>query len=466
MANARLCSSGGGKMRARLSVLATVFIVAALGALGTGAGVVAQQISEAPLVERTGEEAVGASIAHPTDWRVEREPYTYDGTYGFTLWRPGTGTYREHWGTPAVRIALAYGLEPAQIEVEVRERIAAYPDLPIEHRVVSVGEEGHAGVAVGPIPGSSPSHEVYVTVHGRVYLIDVYGEELDAEAQELLSALRFKPPSRSVSSLGLPDANAPEAIYAPGDLEIEEQELAARSGLPSRDEGFRAGAPSSRGSRGGERRIAEGCWRASGGFYVQTQHGKYANRGAGDNIPTGYALVGRPNYWDENSHGSAGYGRCDRPKYTNDKFAVDYLLNRGDYVFSPVKRGKVMFAGQNKTHKDYGKFVAIRAANGKYVSLSGHLDGIRRGLDRGDRVTRKTVIGYAGDTGGPDFSVGPVHLHQAFYRRPSRNPDGSPYGGRGLQVVRHHYVRGDGGVYRFGWKRHKGVKAKGSLIKH
>ncbi|MDQ3791531.1 MAG: M23 family metallopeptidase, partial [Actinomycetota bacterium] len=217
---------------------------------------------------------------------------------------------------------------------------------------------------------------------------------------------------------------------------------------------------------GKERRIKEGCWRASGGFYVQTQHGKYANRGAGDHIPTGYARVGRPNYWDEHSHGRLGYGRCKKDRYTNDKFAVDYLLNRGDYVFSPFKRGKVIFAGQNKTHKDYGKFVAIRAANGKYVSLSGHLSGIRRGLNRGDRVTRKSVIGYAGDTGGPRFPVGPAHLHQAFYRRPDLNPDGSPYGGRGLQVVRHHYVRGDGGVYEFGWKHRKGVKAKGALIKN
>jgi hypothetical protein len=75
------------------------------------------------------------------------------------------------------------------------------------------------------------------------------------------------------------------------------------------------------------------------------------------------------------------------------------------------------------------------------------------------------VIGYAGDSGGPRFPVGPVHLHQAFYRSPDLNPDGSPYGGRGLKIVRHHYVR-DGGVYRFGWKRHKGVKAKGSLVKN
>jgi Peptidase family M23 len=450
-------------MRARLSVLATLCLVAGVGVLATGAG--AQQAPEAAQTNRTGGDAVGASIAHPAGWRVEREPYTYDGTYGFTLWKPGAGADLEHWGTPAVRVALAYGLEPGQIEGEIQESIAAYPDLPLERRVVSVGEKGHEGISVGPFPGSTPYHEVFVSVRDRVYLIDVYGEELDAEAQESLSAVRFDPPSRSVSSLGLSAANAPEALYAAGNPEVEQGELAARSEPPSGREGFRAQATSSRG-RGGERRIAQGCWRASGGFYVQTQHGKYANRGAGDHIPTGYALVGRPNYWDEGTHGRLGFGRCDRQRYTNDKFAVDYLLNRGDYVFSPFKRGRVIFAGRNRTHKDYGKFVAIRAANGKYVSLSGHLSGIRRGLNRGDRVTRKSVIGYAGDTGGPRFPVGPAHLHQAFYRRPDLTPDGSPYGGRGLQVVRHHYVRGDGGVYEFGWKHRKGVKAKGALIKN
>lgn len=31
--------------------------------------------------------------------------------------------------------------------------------------------------------------------------------------------------------------------------------------------------------------------------------------------------------------------------------------------------------------------------------------------------------------------------------------------------MRHHYVRGDRGVYRFGWKRHKEVEAKRSLVK-
>jgi Peptidase family M23 len=448
-----------------VSVVATLFLVAALGTLGAGAGVEAQQAPDAPRIARTGGEAVGASIAYPEDWRVEREPYAYGGTYGFTLWRPGAGADLEHWGTPAVRVALAYSMEPGQIEGEIQETIAAYPHLAIERRAVSVGEDGHKGVAVGPVPGSTPYYEVHVTVGDRVYLIDVYGEELEAEAQELLSAVRFEPPSRSVSSLGLPDANAPEALYASGDPEIELGELAAGAEGLSGSESLGVEASSAR-KGGRDRRIAQGCWRASERFFVQTQHGRYANRQAGDRIPTGRALVGMPNYWNEQTHGRRGYGRCKHNFYTNDKFAVDYRLDRGDYVFSPFRRGTVMFAGRNRTHRDYGILVAISTAGGKYVSLSGHLDGLRRGLDRGDRVTRKTVIGYAGNSGGPDFRVGQVHLHQAFYRRPSHNPDGSPYGGASLQVVRHHFVRGDGGVYRFGWKRHKGVKAKGSLIKN
>jgi Peptidase family M23 len=451
-------------MPARLSVLAALGLVAAMGVLGTGAGLGAQQDPKATSLESTGGEAVGASIAHPPGWLVEREPYTYGATYGFTLWKPVPASTEGHGAAPAVRVALAYDLRPEQIEQTVSEKIAAYPDLPLAREEVAVGEEGHAGVAVGPIPGSTPSTEVYVPVNGRVYLIDVYGDELGAEGRGLLSALRFERPSRSVSSLGLPGANSPEALYAPGDPEIEGAELAERSEPPS-GEGSDA-AVQARGRLSGEVRIAQGCWRANDGFYVQTQHGKFANRRRADGIPTGRALVGRPNYWDEYTHGRRGFGRCNRNLYTNDKFAVDYLLNRGDYVFSPVKRGKVTFAGRNKTHKDYGIFVVIKASNGKYVSLSGHLSGLRRSLNRGDRVTRKSVIGYAGNSGGGNIPVGPVHLHQAFYRKPKLNPDGSPYGGAGLQVVRHHYVRGDGGVHKFGWREKPGVKSKGSRVKN
>src|SRR3712207_9548044 len=89
-------------MPARLSVLATLCMVAAIGALGTGASVGAQQASEGASLVWTGGEAVGASIAHPAGVRVEREPDTLDGTYGLTPWKPGTEPAAEHEAVTAV----------------------------------------------------------------------------------------------------------------------------------------------------------------------------------------------------------------------------------------------------------------------------------------------------------------------------------------------------------------------------
>ncbi len=407
---------------------------------------------------------VGASIVHPAQWTVERERYTLDGTYGFTLWKPGPDpAVHDHGGKPAVRVALAYGLDPGEIEAKVREKLAAYADLPVEREEVSVGEEGHEGVAVGPIPGSTPSTEVYVPVNGRVYQINVYGERLDGEGRKLLSDLRFSRPSRSVGSLGLPDGGDPATYYRAGDEELVEREVAAR-------EEAQVGAAALSGPgvpAYGEKRIAEGCWRARSTFFVQTQHGMYANERWGAER-TGWTKVGRPNYWDEYSHGSLGYGRCKERFYTNDKFAVDYPLDFGDAVFSPFESGKVTFAGRNYTHRDYGILVVVRADNGKYVSLSAHLSGLARGIEPGARVTDETVIGYAGDTGGPTIPVGEPHLHQAFYRYPRYNDDGSPYGGAGLKVVFHHYVgtaAGTGpGVYKFGWRSDSETVSKGDWI--
>jgi hypothetical protein len=417
----------------------------------------ALELSTGP-TERTKDEVVGASISHPTKWFVEREPYIYDQTYGFTLWRPLSGAPHDHRGTPAVRIALAYDLRPGQIEAIIHEKLSAYPNLHITREEVSVAKEGHKGVAIGPIPGSTPSTEVYVPVNGRVYQINVYGGTLGADAKELLSTLRFEPPSRPVTSLGLPDANAPETLYKVGNAELAERERAAQEVAAQDEATFEAA------SLGREKRIAEGCWQADPDFFFQTQHGSRANANPNDGIRTGWTIVGKPNYWDEYTHGRLGYGRCDRRHYTNDKFAVDYPLDHGDVVFSPFRSGTVTFAGRTITHKDYGIFVSIRAAGGKYVSLSGHLSGLARGIRKGAKVDRHTVIGFAGRTGGGDIPVGRVHLHQAFYRYPSYTPDGAPYGGAGLKVVRYHYFRGDNGVYRFGWVKRPGIKAKGSRI--
>ena len=392
-----------------------------------------------PATERTEGEVVGASIAHPADWTVERERYTFDGTYGFTLWRPEPGSSHDHGGIPAVRVALADKLRPSQVDDEVGRTIAYYEgeNLEVGRETVSVGAEGHQGVAFGPIPGSTPATRVYAPVGVRVYQIDVYSEEpgeegLDADDRALLRTLRFEQPSGPVSSLGLPRANAPESLYPAGG---EEPAPASRGWTSS----FTSAAEYSV-SGTGETRIAEGCWRADPGFWVQVQHGRTANNNMGDNIPTGWTRIGVPNFWGQYTHGDLGYGRCDEPYYTNDKFAVDYPMDLWDPVWSPFDCGRVTFAGRNETHRDYGIFVSIKSCNGKYVSLTGHFRALRSGLDKGDPVDRDTLIGYAGKSGGGRIPVGPVHFHQAFYRYPTLTEKGAPYGGRGLKIVRHHYV--------------------------
>ena len=418
----------------RVSLFALVMLVA-VTAQGEG---VARPASPVANNERAEGAVVGASIAHPAGWTVERERYTSGGTYGFTLWRPGGS--RDHGRVPAVRVALAWKLRPSGIEDEVTKTLAYYQNrrLDVGRETVGAGVH-HEGVAFGPIPGSTPATRVYVPVDGRVYRIDVFsqgpGEEgLDADDRRLLGTLRFGRPSASVSSLGLPRANAPGALYpAKGE----------EPGMP--DRGW--ASPSSGGKTGSvgysataEKRLTGGCWQAAPAFWVQTQNGPKANSNEGDGIPTGWTRIGVPNYWGQYTHGDLKYGRCNEPYYTNDRFAVDYPMDRGDPIWSPFGCGRVTFAGRNETHIDYGILVSIRSCNGKYFSLTGHFSALRTGLSKGDRVDRNTVLGYAGKTGGPRIPVGQVHFHQVFYRYPKQNPDGSPYGGQGLQVIRHHYV--------------------------
>ena len=452
-------------MRVKTWVL--VLIALAVGVLTTGATVGAEQATGSQQAERTGDGVVGASISHPEGWFLEREDYTFGKTYGFTLWRQG-GAAADEGGTPAVRVARAYDLEPGQIDDRVRETIGDYPDLPLKRQEVDVAR-GRDGIAVGPVPGSTPFTAVYVPIKGRVYEIDLYSERpgregIGAEDRALLSSLRFAQPSRSVASLDLPAANSAEALYAPGDAPGPEAVARAAKAESSAEEQMRE-TTFSAASTSGERLMGDGCYLADPNFFVQTQQGRYANSRSGDGIPTGYTIIGLPNYWDEFTHGDLGYGRCDEPYYTNGKYSVDYPLKRGDPIYTPFRCGKVTFAGRNRTHRTFGILVTIRACNGKYVSLAGHLDKLAAGIYRGAKIgTRKKIIGYAGDTGEGRIPVGRVHLHQGFYRYPDYNPDGSPYGGRGLKVVRHHYSRGKGGVYTFGCRRCQGVKTKGDLI--
>ena len=453
-------------MRNKILGFAVLAVASAMAAVGTGA----EAQETAGETQRTGGEAVGAEIVHPAAWNVEREPYTYEDTYGYTLWYPDTDAAHDHGGRPALRVALAYDLDPGDIEAEVEGVMADHPELSLRRERVGVARE-HEGVAVGTIPGSTPYTAVYVPVNGRVYKINVYADDpagpgLDAGSRELLADVRFEPPTRSVGSLDLPDANSPEALAATTSPGVVEDEEAEHRAATDGEEAARTSAL--RG--GGEQEIAEGCYLADPRFWVQTQHGKYANRNRWNGRRPGWTRIGLYNYWGEYTHGDLGYGRCDHDVYTNDKFAIDYFLERGDAVFSPFRSGTVRFAGRAQSHKNYGIFVAIEEEHGgeRYVSMSAHLNGVRGWVRPGATVNEDKIIGFAGNTGDPSIPVGDPHLHQAFYLNPTYL-DGAPRGGKGLQVVRHHFIgtaAGDrnGGVYTFGRKRKSDNTCRASIV--
>jgi hypothetical protein len=448
------------------------FVVLAVASVMAAAGTGAQAQEFTAATEETGGKAVGATIVHPAAWNVEREPYTYGDTYGYTLWYPDTDAAHDHGGRPALRVALAYELNPEDIEAEVEGVQADYPDLSLERATVDVARD-HEGVAVGTIPGSTPYTAVYVPVNGRVYKINVYADDpvepgLDARSRELLSDVRFEPPTKSVASLDVPDANSPRALVNSGDPGLVEDEEATRRAATEGDETARSSAISDKG--GGEKRVSEGCYLADPRFWVQTQHSKYANTDRWSGRRPGWTRIGLYNYWGEYTHGNIGYGRCVSGTYTNDKFAIDYFLRRGDAVFSPFKSGTVRFAGRADSHKNYGIFVVIGTEHRgqRYVSMSAHLNGVRSGVRPGASVNEDKIIGFAGNTGDPSIPVGDPHLHQAFYRNPTM-VSGKPHGGRGLQVVRHHFVGtaardSNGGVYTFGRKPTSDKTCRASVV--
>src|SRR5918997_6525442 len=117
------------------------FVVLAVASVMAAAGTGAQAQESTAATEETGGKAVGVTIVHPAAWNVEREPYTYQDTYGYTLWYPDTDAAHDHGGRPALRVALAYELNPEDIEFEVEQVQADYPDLSLERATVDVARD-------------------------------------------------------------------------------------------------------------------------------------------------------------------------------------------------------------------------------------------------------------------------------------------------------------------------------------
>ncbi len=101
---------------------------------------------------------------------------------------------------------------------------------------------------------------------------------------------------------------------------------------------------------------------------------------------------------------SSRYGRRRHPilGYTRMHRGVDFAAPRGTPIYA-AGNGTVTYAGRKGA---YGKYIRIRH-NGRYSTAYAHLNGFKRGIRKGRRVTQGQVIGYVGSTGR---STGP-HLH-------------------------------------------------------
>lgn len=86
---------------------------------------------------------------------------------------------------------------------------------------------------------------------------------------------------------------------------------------------------------------------------------------------------------------------------------IDYAANVG----TPVKsagNGRVNFVGRKG---GYGKTIEVTHSDG-YKTLYAHLNGYKKGIRKGKKVSRGQIIGYVGNTG---LSTGP-HLHFGLYK--------------------------------------------------
>lgn len=389
-----------------------------------------------PRAELVDDPVVGVALHYPETWEIERDPLLFS-THGFVIKSADLDPADPHDALPIARIARDYDATPAQLDDIVAAKRADYPDLEMSQSEVLVGD--HRGIALGPIPGGQASINVYVATGEHVYRINYYGRELDERGLAMLEALILKAPTETVESRRLIPARSPQALF--GELRAD-----MPAALPLvRAADVLASAPAADGAAepvaaAGEYRLSNGCWAQPTGLFIQIAHSWDANG-------SGWSRMGTPNFWGERTHGGWGMGRCTSGYYTNDLYAIDYYLRRGDRLYSPFAEGYVMYVGWDPENWwNYGKMVVIATPGGKFWSLSAHLSRVN--VVPGQYVTDETLIGWAGSTG---YAAPYPHLHQVYYRW-ARSSWGRPYGGQGLKPTRLVHLGQGGGAYRSFWK--------------
>jgi murein DD-endopeptidase MepM/ murein hydrolase activator NlpD len=378
------------------------------------------------------DEAAGVSLPLPEGWRVVPDPVLFN-TYGFALFDPEGPKANGHERSPVARVALAYGARPADVEGLVQDLVRKHAEFPLVRQEVPVGTQGLTGVAVSGLPGTDPYSLVYVVDGERVYRIGLWTQEdgLDARAHALLQSLTFRPPTRTIASLGLvPVEEASFAPLPPGEQLASLAAHAERVRL-TREEGGEGPAGE---EPGWVRGTATACefgqpsglfwqtvWDDTNRFYsgyTTTYSGTYYNERPGD--PGWSAMSGNyGSWWGQNFH----VRKCD-PYRLNQFYANDWPAHRNANTYSAIK-GTVEWAGWDYYDREgyytLGNYVVVR--NNGYRALMAHLNSIAVGV--GATVGMNTIIGYAGKTGGPWDE----HVHSRVAYGESRTADGQPYGG-------------------------------------
>lgn len=122
------------------------------------------------------------------------------------------------------------------------------------------------------------------------------------------------------------------------------------------------------------------------------------------------AAIGRDTWYEPVDDPVLGpWGPTDGDHVNADLEAIDYMGETGTSIYA-MASGVVAFAGENcdsnVPNKCYGNVVAVEHKHGIY-SIYTHLSALPD-LNKGDDVTRETVIGYMGESGCEGCGA---HLH-------------------------------------------------------
>lgn len=380
------------------------------------------------------DDVVGAVVELQDDWEIKRDPVLFENTHGFAIYSAMNADGKAHTGhdrDAIARIAIAHKAHPHEFDNVVATKLAQYRDLNPTRTEIRVPGAQRAVLITG-LPGARPYSIVYAWHGNHVYEIGLWSDNpgLDAKGKALLNKIKFKPPGRSVESLGLEDAKTAAYRQPPMDQQIRNAQAYAQR----RDEVNAARANGDLSGNTITQQASSGTcgFTAPTSLYWQLQWDNSNTFYSGSwynlrSTPGWSAMSGNyGSWWGTNYHVGLCYTERANQYYAND-WPGQYWAN-AYAAFS----GYVEWAGWG-TDGFYtlGNYVVVR--NGSYRNVTAHLSGIANGVHWGAYIDGYyKVIGWVGSTGG-DWAP---HIHARVSWGEKLTYNGQPYGGQSVRPAR------------------------------